>query len=321
MGTAQRANVWSALPSTAALFAMAFACAVTITAAKPDAALHLCGGGVCRARSGGGDLAALQAAVVTDARATSAGVPWQHPWLRCGRQPFELAIVLVARRLVQHVQGVHTVDLMCALEADGWLVLDLDHAVWTSDIRGDLVQALADAGVNATAHVWSVQTTALLFYRPTTIHAQLWSGLEALPATVAHVTEDDYEHVLLGAHCLMLPMAHHTFVRYPVSVHSVRHACIGFTDRPLTNVALTLPYSAGDAFLSSPSGAPSARRPQHATLSTYSANRLSWDREQRARVTDFHGRQVSTCTFKLCDVVNTAPVIRPARRFTAALCT
>ena len=156
--------------------------------------------------------------------------PPPPPWraVCAARNPFSLAVLLISRLHVDTVRGVSTTGLLCSLQRDGWIIVDIDATVTTPDIRSDVLAAVGDAGVDGGGVQWSADTVGLLLYRPLTYHVQLWSGLPQLPATVEQIADDTDVHLTAGGFCGVVPAALLSFVNYPRCVTRVVELCSAY---------------------------------------------------------------------------------------------
>lgn len=107
-------------------------------------------------------------------------------------------------------------DMVCDLEARGWIALDLDTVVQTPDIQGDLALGLADAGVHGPYH-WEDSVLFIHYGQP--YHIQMWSSLHAFPGRKVHFAEqihreNEYTSSLPMALCLFAAHVDLTIVRY-----------------------------------------------------------------------------------------------------------
>ncbi len=94
-------------------------------------------------------------------------------WLRHGPLPQrpQLLILLVPKLFVTNFVARYIWDMVCDLQAMGWVVLDLDAVVQTSSVTQDLARGLEDAGVAAPVD-WSSTVVFIHYGQPYHIQAR-----------------------------------------------------------------------------------------------------------------------------------------------------
>ena len=146
-----------------------------------------------------------------------------HPLLD---SPFDVRVALVPRAYVApHYPARYITQALCALEADGWLLLDMDAVVVSEDPGRDLAAALGGYTTSRRGGLPPVQLeldlarVALALFYPRPHHFQLWSSLDAFPGALAVFAEDLYRSTvtfapLLGwVTCAAAAVAQVVFVR------------------------------------------------------------------------------------------------------------
>ena len=101
-------------------------------------ALHVCGG-VCRRR--------WQHGLPVTVGPTPGRADDLARWLAAGAPPPPLRILLVPRLFAANFIAAYIHDMVCDLEARGWIALDLDTVVQTPDIQASLTQGQPGQGL------------------------------------------------------------------------------------------------------------------------------------------------------------------------------
>lgn len=148
--------------------------------------------------------------------------------------PFDVRVALVPGAYVApHYPARYIAEALCALEAAGWLLLDMDTVVVSEDLAQDLAAALkavyhggvggedghAGGGGGGVAPPVHLARVALALFYPRPYIFQLWNTLDAFPGALAVYVEDVYRSAVLFAPllgwvtCAAAAVAQMVFVR------------------------------------------------------------------------------------------------------------
>ena len=124
--------------------------------------------------------------------AAACAVPAPSPWWAAPDPSINwLKLALVHAPRVLEAGSLGEVHFLCELQRLGWIVMEMEDVIVSTDVAADLQRALKGGLARADGGRWpndgGSDRVVLLLDQPQTYHAYLWRDIASLPITVFQV--------------------------------------------------------------------------------------------------------------------------------------